>query len=488
MPNTRSLHDLIQECLLPALEAAENPEQPWRQSTPRSLLERFDFSLGDGPHYRDNEELRGALIELMGHVVNAGHPLFNKFLYTTPDPVGLLGDFIISAMNANVHTFTAAPVLTLAETETLKALREVIGFGEQADGIFCPGGSYSNMMGMFLAREAVRERHGDDFGGRKLIALTSTESHYSIVKSAKLLSLGEDGVVKVPCDRKGRMDPEALAATLEDLHEAGQLPFFINATGGTTVLGAIDPIPALRELADQWECWLHVDGTWGGALLMSPETRGRLAGIETADSLSWDLHKALRAPILCSAFLCKEGAPFRAAMNTKGAEYLYHGFDEELAYELGNRTFQCGRRGDAFKFWLMWKCYGREEFARRVEANIHQTEVMAGLIAEADDFILFDDQPDHMNLCFWHLPEEMRHAIAIDQLSEEQLQQLGEWNERLYQHLTDTTRVLINYAKTGEQPWFLRIICVHPDFSPQRAEELLGVIRQTATDTILQKG
>ena len=39
--------------------------------------------------------------------------------------------------------------------------------------------------------------------------------------------------------------------------------------------------------------WLHVDGAWGGAALLSRKLRHFMAGCEHADSVCWNPHKLL---------------------------------------------------------------------------------------------------------------------------------------------------------------------------------------------------
>lgn len=48
-------------------------------------------------------------------------------------------------------TYEVAPVFVLMEAEVLKGLRQLVGWAE-GDGLFCPGGSTSNMYAMNLAR------------------------------------------------------------------------------------------------------------------------------------------------------------------------------------------------------------------------------------------------------------------------------------------------------------------------------------------------
>merc|ERR1719422_2888019 len=97
------------------------------------------------------------------------------------------------------------------------------------------------------------------FGSKPLVAYTSDEAHYSIVKGANWLGLGVDNVVKVPTDEGGRMIPEELDKALDKVKAGGRVPFFVNATSGSTVLGAYDDLEALAEVCTKHKVWLHVD-------------------------------------------------------------------------------------------------------------------------------------------------------------------------------------------------------------------------------------
>lgn len=39
----------------------------------------------------------------------------------------------------------------------------------------------------------------------------------------------------------------------------GYVPMFVNATAGTTVYGAFDPISEIADICEKYNMWLHVD-------------------------------------------------------------------------------------------------------------------------------------------------------------------------------------------------------------------------------------
>ena len=83
----------------------------------------------------------------------------------------------------------------------------------------------------------------------------------------------------------------------------GVRPMLVNATAGTTVRGAFDPIREIAGVAREHGAWLHVDGALGASLVLCPARRDLVDGIELADSLAWDPHKMMGVPLQCSVLL-----------------------------------------------------------------------------------------------------------------------------------------------------------------------------------------
>lgn len=97
------------------------------------------------------------------------------------------------------------------------------------------------------------------FGMRPLALFTSEESHYSFVKAAHWLGLGADNCVVVKTNERGQMLTNDLEVKILKVQESGCEPFFVNATAGTTVLGAFDDLNAIADVCENYGLWLHVD-------------------------------------------------------------------------------------------------------------------------------------------------------------------------------------------------------------------------------------
>lgn len=89
------------------------------------------------------------------------------------------------------------------------------------------------------------------------------------------------------------MIAEDLVAAIEEDLKNGFHPFYIGATMGTTVLGAVDPIDKLVEVKNKYNLYLHIDGCYGGHLLLIDSFKNSIKNIAQVDSFTWDMHKVL---------------------------------------------------------------------------------------------------------------------------------------------------------------------------------------------------
>ena len=182
-----------------------------------------------------------------------------------------------------------SPVLTLIEKHTTRGLASLFGLkGQYAGGISQNGGSASNQTSIIIARNTLfPETKDDGINGRRFVLFTSVHGHYSLEKAAQMFGFGSKAVRCVPADERGCMIVSELVKMVKEAREAGEVPFYVNATAGTTVLGSFDPFAEIADICDREKLWLHIDGSWGGSFVFSEALKkDRLKGCERADSIA----------------------------------------------------------------------------------------------------------------------------------------------------------------------------------------------------------
>lgn len=338
-----------------------------------------------------DDSIVAAVDLVIKHSVHTSHPRFVNQNFAGPDPVSVVGDWLGAALNTTGATFEAAPVFTLMESAVLSKLGRIAGYldgdGEKLPtlppGLFCPGGSSATLYALQLARHRLRpdvRRTGAT--GERLTVFVSDAGHYAATKSAALMGIGTDAVIKVRTDVEGAMVPSALEEAVAASLDAGEFPFAIIATSGTTVTSAFDDLNALADIAEAHDLWLHVDGAYGGSALFSPTHRNLLNGVERSDSFVWNLHKMMGMTQQCTALLVRR--PDELASCFAGqADYLFQPDKLNAEYDSGDRTFQCARRIDVLKLWLAWKHHGDDGFAARVDHAVEMADHARARVAES---------------------------------------------------------------------------------------------------------
>jgi aromatic-L-amino-acid/L-tryptophan decarboxylase len=211
-----------------------------------------------------------------------------------------------------------APALFRLEEDVLAWLCRAFGYGPAARAVLTPGSSLATLSAIVTARHAA---FGDDGDFSRAVIYASAQAHHSVAKAARLAGIPPRLVRSLAVDEEFRIVPGTLAATVAADRARGLRPFLVVATAGTTNTGAIDPLPAIADLAAREKLWLHVDAAYGGAFVLTEGGRAKLGGIERADTIAFDPHKGLFLPYGTGCLLARDGATLRAAHHL-AAEYL----------------------------------------------------------------------------------------------------------------------------------------------------------------------
>mmetsp|Transcript_8720 Transcript_8720/g.20001 ORF Transcript_8720/g.20001 Transcript_8720/m.20001 type:complete len:543 (-) Transcript_8720:232-1860(-) len=429
--------------------------------TPAELLAAMDFST---PDVGSEEEFVRGCRETLRYSVRTSHPRFMWQLFAGSDPAGQVGELVTAAVNTSMHTFAAAPVFTVMERQLIVRVAERLRMDTATiDGVFAPGGSYANMVAMLVARNEkfphVREDGWEP--ADRPVAFTSVQSHYSIKKAAMITGMGSKSVVEVAADATGAMIPEELEKALAIATAAGKTPFFVSCTAGTTVTGAFDPLRQIKAVCQRHGVWMHVDGSWGGSVLMSEEHRGLLDGAEGADSFCFNPHKLLGVPMQCSVVLVNGHVGALERSNSTVADYLFHQ-SADAKCNLGQKSLQCGRKPDCLKLWLAWKRYGTKGLGHRVDLAMANAALLADKVKADPRFHLLI-QPQSCQVCFFYLPPSLRARAAAEGVPA-LYAQLDGVTQAVCVRMQRAGSVMVNFSPLPDQglPHFIRAVMIQP--------------------------
>ncbi|ORX39124.1 glutamate decarboxylase [Kockovaella imperatae] len=373
---------------------------------PKELQSILDLDLPSKGQGKDG--LVNMTEKVLRYSVNTWDQGFMDKLYASTNAVGVAAELLTAALNTNVHVYQVSPVLTLIEKHVAKTLARMYGFTDpHSGGMSQPGGSAGNSSSIVIARNTLYPHTKTrGIGSDKYVLFTSQHGHYSLEKAAQMFGFGSDNVRSVPVDKTGRMDVSALRKMVVKSKEDGEVPFYVNATAGTTVLGSFDPFDEIAEVCKEHHLWMHVDGSWGGSVIFNKGiAEERLRGVEKADSIVMSPHKMLGVPVTCSFLLAKDMRKVWKAM-TLPAGYLFHTSDSEEIFDLADLTPQCGRRGDALKFFLSWVYYGEEGLSEKIERAFELATRMQEQLSRSENVVMLSTMPPPcLQVCFYYAPE-----------------------------------------------------------------------------------
>jgi aromatic-L-amino-acid/L-tryptophan decarboxylase len=355
------------------------------------------------------------------------HPRYWGWVQGTGTPLAMLAEMLAAGLNPHMAGFNQAPALV--EHQVIAWLIELMGFPPNATGLLVSGGTMASTLGLAVARHAKAGFDVRDEGLQgerpRLVFYGSTETHGWAKKAAEFLGVGRRSFRSVPVDDTCRINVAALASMISADRSNGLHPFCAIGTAGTVNTGATDDLRALAELCRVEDLWFHVDGAFGALAQLSRNLRSRVAGIEKADSIGFDLHKWMYLPFESACVLIRDGQEHVAAFAST-APYIEEQKRGVIAGGLpfADRGLELTRSFKALKVWLSLKAHGVSTFARLIEQNVAQAEYLAALIANHPDLELL--APVCLNVvCFRYAPNG-RSAADLNAFNEEILLRIQE--------------------------------------------------------------
>ena len=89
---------------------------------------------------------------------------------------------------------------------------------------------------------------------------------------------------------------------------------------------------------------------------------------------------------------------------------------ENAAYNLGERSIQCGRRADALKVWLSWKAVGNKGFADKIDYLQSMKTECVQMIEQRDSLEMLAPA-EYLNVLFRYRSENISDEKALRRLN-----------------------------------------------------------------------
>ncbi|MEH2349578.1 MAG: putative pyridoxal-dependent aspartate 1-decarboxylase [Nostoc sp.] len=357
---------------------------------------------------------------------------------------------LMTAMNQNAVKIETAKSLSFFEREALAMLHRQIynlseGFYTQhiqnnlsTLGILVSGGTVANITALWCARNAALgpkdgflgvEKEGlaaalDFYGYKGAVIIGSDLMHYSFDKAADLMSIGTQGLLRIPADCNNRINLPALRQTVAECRKQNLLIIAIVGVAGTTDSGGVDSLKDIAEIAQEANVHFHVDAAWGGPLIFSEQYRHKLAGIEEADSVTIDGHKQLYLPMGIGMVFFRD--PYLASSIEKQASYTMR----KGSFDLGKRALEGSRPGMALLLHAGLKLIGLKGYEFLIDEGIRKTQYMAACISAMPEFELLAE-PDTNLLIYRYIPGQLRGLVAKKALTDVDNQIINNVNESL---------------------------------------------------------
>ncbi len=403
-------------------------------------------------------------------ITHWNHPRFFAYFPITSAPPGILGEFLSAALNVNGMLWRSSPSATELEEVVVDWLRQMLALPKPLFGMITDTASISTFYALAAAREALNlgiREHG--MSGRsdlpKLTVYASEQAHSSVEKGAIVLGLGQENFRKIAVDQDFRMRPDLLLQAIAADRAKGYRPTGVVATIGTTSTTSVDPVFAIAEICEKEKLWLHVDAAYAGSAAILPEMRQSFAGVEKADSFTFNPHKWLATPVDCSILYTRKPEILKRAFSLV-PEYLRTD-EPESVHNFMDYGIQLGRRFRALKLWFVIRMFGKEGLKNAIRTQIDLAQEFARWIDQDSNFERMAPVP-FSTICFRLVKKGLANE-AIDKI-----------NEKLLNRVNESGKIFISHTKLNDR-FILRLAIANYRTEHRHVQEAWELIKGEGT-------
>ena len=343
--------------------------------------------------------------------IRVHHPGYIGHQVAVPAFISSLAGLVSDVLNNGSGVYEMGMPSNALERIITDLMAKKVGY-ENGGGMLTSGGSLANLTALLAARKAKAPTAVWELGhNEKLAIMVSKEAHYCIDKAARIMGIGEEGVITIPSDEQHKIRIDVLEEYLIDAKAKGFHVIAMVGCAASTATGSYDDLVQLAAFSQKHNLWFHVDGAHGGPVILSKKYAYLAEGIELADSVTIDFHKLMMTPALNTALLYREEADSYKTFQQE-ALYLYNVQQIPEWYQSSKKTFECTKLMLSIKFYILLRTYGMQVFEDYIDTVHDKARAFAAMINKHPDFELaIQPESNIINFRFIKCSETHRDTV-----------------------------------------------------------------------------
>lgn len=373
-----------------------------------------------------------------------------------------VADYLAAVTNRYASVYASSPGAAALETNMVRWLCSIIGYGEGSGGYLSSGGSMANLTAVVTAR--------DDSGCKaesysKMVVYLSQQTHHCVDRALNIAGMGECIRRKVSLDSRYRMETDQLRNAIRKDRKKGLIPWIVVASAGSTDTGAVDPLNEIADVCNQEELWFHVDAAYGGFFILTEDGKRIMRGIERSDSAVLDPHKGMFLPYGSGALLVRDVDKL-ARSHRYEANYMKDARSDSGFYSPADISPELSKHFRALRMWLPLQLHGVSSFRNALQEKTGLAEYLWSEFRKIDE-IEVSPPPQLSIFMFRRAPSDVKN--------------LNEINRDLHKRMVDDGRVFLSTTEIKGSVFF-RVAVLSVRTHIEEADELLKSVKQLIAD------
>lgn len=405
---------------------------------------------------------------IMPGITHWQHPGWHGYFTANNSYPSVLAELLTAALGAQCMSWSTSPAATELEQRVMEWLRDMTGLPRHFSGVIQDSASTATLVSLLTARE-TKTNYAINAGGFQsqpsFTLYCSEQAHSSIERAVKIAGFGRESLRKIAVDENFALLPTALdEAIISDL-SAGHVPLAVIAAIGTTGSTAVDPLKEIGTICQKHNLWLHVDAAWAGSVMVLPELRYMIDGVEMTDSYVFNPHKWMFTNFDASAYFVADKAALIRTFEIL-PEYLKTK-EGDTVNNYRDWGIQLGRRFRALKLWFVIRSYGVDALRQTIGNHIRWATDFGRWVDEDAQWELLAPAP-LATACFRYNPHRSDDEAALNKL-----------NQRLLESVNRSGMIFISHTTLGTK-YTLRMVVGQTHTQQHHVALAWEVIKTTA--------